>query len=61
MSRLINYFCWDQMNKQFMRESAFFCRTFDKRLFYSASYGNFHAAVIVDDVTMMYTMGGEMQ
>lgn len=58
---MVNYFCWGQMNKFFMHASADFVRKFDKKMFYASMYGNFKATVEMDDVTMMYTMGGEMQ
>lgn len=58
---MVNYFCWDQMNKTFLRASAEFLHHFNKKSYYAALYGNFEASVEMDDATMMYTMGGEMQ
>ncbi len=58
---LVNYFCWNQMSKVFIRASCEFIHRFDKRLYYAALYGNHKAELQMDDATMMYTMGGEMQ
>lgn len=58
---MVNYFCWNQMNKLFMKASQEFLHKFNKRMFYAALYGNYKASIEMDDATMMYTMGGEMQ
>lgn len=58
---MVNYFCWNQMSKIFMQASHQFLHRFDKKMLHAANYGNYRASLQMDDATMMYTMGGEMQ